>query len=126
MQRKLERFQKIAHCANISRDSFKRQLRKTTAYCEELFSEYERIVAERDKLVKLLHETQNENASIHFLGDTITQRVGHLKEQLKVRKKIYIYQSGIFSLSINCFLFLGLWVYLLIFNLLKIGLKSLR
>lgn len=78
----------------VSRDSFKKQLRKTTIYCEELFSEYERVVAERDKLVKLLHETENENASIHFLGDTITQRVGHLKEQLKVYEiyfSIYIY-----------------------------------
>lgn len=54
-------------------------------YCEELFNEYERTVAERDKLVALLHETENENASIHFLGDTITQRVSHLKKQLKVR-----------------------------------------
>jgi len=71
----------------ISRDSFKKQLKKTTLYCEELFSEYEGIVAERDKLVALLHETENENASIHFLGDTITQRVGHLKDQLKVCNK---------------------------------------
>ncbi|XP_071568356.1 centrosomal protein of 89 kDa isoform X1 [Temnothorax nylanderi] len=84
IQRKLEHFQKIAHSMQISRDSFKKQLRKTTLYCEELFSEYERIAAERDKLVALLHETENENASIHFLGDTITQRVGHLKDQLKV------------------------------------------
>lgn len=87
MQRKLEHFQKIVHSMQISRDSFKKQLKKTTLYCEELFSEYERIVAERDKLVTLLHETENENASIHFLGDTITQRVGHLKEQLKVDNK---------------------------------------
>lgn len=86
MQRKMEHFQKIAHSIQISRDSFKKQLRKTTLYCEELFSEYERIAAERDKLVTLLHETENENASIHFLGDTITQRVGHLKDQLKVMK----------------------------------------
>ncbi|XP_029658934.1 centrosomal protein of 89 kDa-like [Formica exsecta] len=84
IQRKLEHFQKLAHSMQVSRDSFKKQLRKTTIYCEELFSEYERVVAERDKLVKLLHETENENASIHFLGDTITQRVGHLKEQLKI------------------------------------------
>ncbi|XP_011635744.1 protein Cep89 homolog isoform X2 [Pogonomyrmex barbatus] len=84
MQRKLEHFQKIVHSMQISRDSFKKQLRKTTVYCEELFSEYERMAAERDKLVTLLHETENENASIHFLGDTITQRVGHLKEQLKI------------------------------------------
>ncbi|KYN16559.1 hypothetical protein ALC57_11192 [Trachymyrmex cornetzi] len=84
IQHKLEHFQKIAHSMQISRDSFKKQLRKTTLYCEELFSEYERIVAERDKLVKLLHETENENASIHLLGDTITQRVGHLKDQLKI------------------------------------------
>lgn len=84
MQRKMEHFQKIAHSIQISRDSFKKQLRKTTLYCEELFSEYERVAAERDKLVTLLHETENENASIHFLGDTITQRVGHLKDQLKV------------------------------------------
>jgi len=92
MQRKLEHFQKFAHSMQISRDSFKKQLRKTTLYCEELFSEYEGIVAERDKLVALLHETENENASIHFLGDTITQRVGHLKDQLKVynKEKIYI------------------------------------
>ncbi|XP_011865300.1 PREDICTED: protein Cep89 homolog [Vollenhovia emeryi] len=84
MQRKLEHFQKVAHTVQISRDSFKKQLRKTTLYCEELFGEYERMAAERDKLVALLHETENENASIHLLGDTITQRVGHLKEQLKV------------------------------------------
>ncbi|KAG5308495.1 CEP89 protein, partial [Acromyrmex insinuator] len=84
IQHKLEHFQKIAHSMQISRDSFKKQLRKTTLYCEELFSEYERIAAERDKLVKLLHETENENASIHLLGDTITQRVGHLKDQLKI------------------------------------------
>ncbi|XP_050446243.1 centrosomal protein of 89 kDa-like isoform X2 [Cataglyphis hispanica] len=84
MQRKLEHFQKLAHSMHVSRDSFKQQLRKSTIYCEELFSEYERVVAERDKLIKLLHETENENASIHFLGDTITQRVGHLKEQLKI------------------------------------------
>ncbi|KAL6441132.1 hypothetical protein ACFW04_003451 [Cataglyphis niger] len=84
MQRKLEHFQKLAHSMQVSRDSFKKQLRKSTIYCEELFSEYERVVAERDKLIKLLHETENENASIHFLGDTITQRVGHLKEQLKI------------------------------------------
>lgn len=84
MQRKLEHFQKMAHSMRISRDSFKKQLRKTTIYCEELFSEYETAVAERDKLIALIHETENENASIHFLGDTITQRVGHLKEQLKI------------------------------------------
>ncbi|XP_072756474.1 centrosomal protein of 89 kDa [Anoplolepis gracilipes] len=84
MQRKLEHFQKMAHSMQVSRDSFKKQLRKTTMYCEELFSEYETAVAERDKLVALLHETENENASIHLLGDTITQRVGHLKEQLKI------------------------------------------
>lgn len=94
MQRKLEHFQKLAHSMRVSRDSFKKQLRKTTMYCEELFSEYETAIAERDKLVALLHETENENASIHFLGDTITQRVGHLKEQLKVYEiylSIYIY-----------------------------------
>ncbi|EZA53053.1 hypothetical protein X777_07231 [Ooceraea biroi] len=84
MQQRLEHFQKIAHSMQVSRDSFKKQLRKTTAYCEELFSEYERVVAERDKLITLLHETENEKASIHFLGDTITQRVSHLKEQLKI------------------------------------------
>lgn len=100
MQRKLEQLQKIAHSANISRDSFKKQLKKTTAYCEELFSEYERIVAERDKLIKLLHESQNENASIHFLGDTITQRVDHLKKQLKVHNKMYL------SMWLLLFLFL--------------------
>ncbi|XP_032688478.1 centrosomal protein of 89 kDa isoform X2 [Odontomachus brunneus] len=83
-QRKLEHIQKIAHSVQVSRDSFKKQLKKTAMYCEELFNEYERTVAERDKLVSLLHETENENASIHFLGDTITQRVGHLKKQLKV------------------------------------------
>ena len=48
----------------ISRDSFKKQLRKTTLYCEELFNEYERIAAERDKLVKLLYETENEKQNI--------------------------------------------------------------
>lgn len=88
MQRKLEHLQKITDALRISRESFKKQLRKTTAYCEELFHEYERVIAERDKLIKLLRDTEDENASIHFLGDTITQRVGHLKEQLKVRNKI--------------------------------------
>lgn len=105
MQRKLEHFQKIAHSVQVSRDSFKKQLRKTAMYCEELFSEYERTVAERDKLVSLLHETENENASIHFLGDTITQRVGHLKKQLKVRNLRYI------SIDVSLLLVLSILKY---------------
>lgn len=84
MQKKLEHFKKAAHLMQVSRESFKKQLRKTTTYCEQLFNEYERIMSERDKLIKLLRETENENANIHFLSDTITQRVGHLKEQLTV------------------------------------------
>lgn len=104
MQRKLEHLQKVAHSMQASRESFKQQLKKTTVYCEELFNEYERVVTERDKLVKLLHETENENASIHLLGDTITQRVGHLKEQLKV-SKIYIQINRyFFMINLNTFL----------------------
>ena len=61
----------------------KEQLKKATAYCEDLFSEYERIIAERQKLLALLRETEKENATIDRLGKTITSRVDGLKNQLE-------------------------------------------
>lgn len=68
----------------VSRDSFKRQLNKTMSYCEELVSEYEKVLSEKNKLSTLLKDREKENANIHYLGDNISQRMGHLKSQLKV------------------------------------------
>ena len=84
-QRKAEHTQTVLHSTRVSRDSLKEQLKKATAYCEDLFSEYERIIAERQKLLALLRETEKENATIDRLGKTITSRVDGLKNQLEVR-----------------------------------------
>lgn len=73
------------YSVQISRDSFKRQLNKTTAYCEKLVSEYERVISEKDKLTNLLREREKENADIQYIGDSIAHRVGNLKSQLNVR-----------------------------------------
>ncbi|XP_076629261.1 uncharacterized protein LOC143345756 isoform X1 [Colletes latitarsis] len=83
MQRKYENMQTFVYSTRVSRDSLKEQLSKTTAYCEELFSEYERIVAEREKLLTLLRETEKENATIDRLGKTINNRMDDLKNQLE-------------------------------------------
>lgn len=82
-QRKYENIQTVVYSTRVSRDSLKEQLNKTTAYCEELFFEYERIVTEREKLLSLLRETEEENATIDRLGKTIHVRVDDLKIQLE-------------------------------------------
>ncbi|XP_054002783.1 protein Cep89 homolog [Hylaeus anthracinus] len=82
-QRKYENIQTLVYSTRVSRDSLKEQLNKATAYCEELFSEYERIVTEREKLLGLLRETEKENATIDRLGKTINSRVNGLKNQLE-------------------------------------------
>lgn len=90
--RKNEYLRNVAHSTRVSRDSVREQLSKATAYCGELFTEYERIVSEREKLLALLRETEKENASIDRLGKSITSRVVGLKDQLEVCLK-YFYLS---------------------------------
>ncbi|XP_076655706.1 centrosomal protein of 89 kDa [Halictus rubicundus] len=82
-QRRTEYLRNLAYSTRVSRDSVKEQLSKATAYCEELFAEYERIASEREKLLALLRETEKENASIDRLGKSITSRVVGLKNQLE-------------------------------------------
>nr|XP_003700799.1 PREDICTED: centrosomal protein of 89 kDa-like [Megachile rotundata] len=86
-QRKMEHMQGLVYSTRVSRDSLKGQLSKATAYCEELFSEYERMVAEREKLLTLLRETEKENANIDRLGKSITNRVDDLKNQLEIVRR---------------------------------------
>ncbi|XP_076765751.1 uncharacterized protein LOC143432754 [Xylocopa sonorina] len=85
-QRKIEHMQTVVYSTRVSRNSLKEQLSKVTAYCEELFSEYERIVAEREKLLGLLRETEKKNANMDRLGKSITSRVEGLKNQLEIVK----------------------------------------
>lgn len=68
----------------VSRDSFKRQLTKTTAYCDELVKEQEALLSERQELLFLLEEREKENKNIQIMGDNIAQRMNTLKSQLKV------------------------------------------
>lgn len=79
--------QTIVYSTRVSRNSLKEKLNKVTAYCEELFSEYERIVIEREKLLAFLRETEKENADMDRLGKSINSRVEGLKSQLEVRLK---------------------------------------
>lgn len=79
--------QTIVYSTRVSRNALKEKLNKVTAYCEELFSEYERIVIEREKLLAFLHETEKENADMDRLGKSINSRVEGLKSQLEVRLK---------------------------------------
>lgn len=79
--------QTIVYSTRVSRNSLKEKLSKVTAYCEELFSEYERIVIEREKLLAFLRETEKENADMDRLGKSINSRVKGLKSQLEVRLK---------------------------------------
>lgn len=76
--------QTLVYSTRVSRNSLKEKLNKVTAYCEELFSEYERIVSEREKLLSFLRETEKENANMDRLGKSITSRVEGLKNQLEV------------------------------------------
>ncbi|XP_076239871.1 uncharacterized protein LOC143182622 [Calliopsis andreniformis] len=87
MQRKLEHVQATLYSTRVSRDSLKEQLNKATDYCENLFSEYERIAVEREKLTTLLQETEKENANIDRLGKSITSRVHSLKTELESVRK---------------------------------------
>ncbi|XP_047367861.1 protein Cep89 homolog [Vespa velutina] len=86
-QHKLTNVQNVVYSVQISRDSFKRQLNKTTAYCERLVSEYEKVMSEKEKLMNLLHEREKENADIQYIGDSIAHRVGNLKSQLNAVQK---------------------------------------
>ncbi|XP_031845095.1 centrosomal protein of 89 kDa [Nomia melanderi] len=81
--RKNEYLRSVSYSTRVSRDSVREQLSKATAYCGELFTEYERIVSEREKLLALLRETEKENASIDRLGKSISSRVAGLKDQLE-------------------------------------------
>ena len=78
--------QNAIYSIQVSRDSFKRQLNKTTAYCEELVTEQEKLLAERDELLLLLREREKESEDIQYLGNNIAHRMGNLKSQLKVRR----------------------------------------
>lgn len=82
--------QTIVYSTRVSRNSLKEKLTKVTAYCEELFSEYERIVTEREKLLAFLRETEKENADMDRLGKSINSRVEGLKSQLEVRLKCMV------------------------------------
>lgn len=83
----MEQMQSVVYSTRISRNSLKEQLSKVTAYCEELFSEYERIAGEREKLLTLLRETEKENANMDRMGKNITSRVEALKNQLDTVRK---------------------------------------
>ncbi|KOC70081.1 Centrosomal protein of 89 kDa [Habropoda laboriosa] len=86
-QRKIEQLQTLVCSTRVSRNSLKEQLGKATTYCEELFSEYERIVSDREKLLTLLRETEKENANMDRLGKNITSRMEGLKKQLEIVRK---------------------------------------
>lgn len=83
-QHKLESVQAALCSIQVSKDSFKRQLAKVTAYCEELVTEQEKLLREKEELSHCLRKREKENESIQYLGDNITQRMGTLKSQLKV------------------------------------------
>ncbi|CAG5108781.1 Similar to CEP89: Centrosomal protein of 89 kDa (Homo sapiens) [Cotesia congregata] len=86
-QSKLESLQNALCSIQVSRDSFKRQLSKTTAYCEELVTAQEKLQAEKDELLALLCTKEKESENIQYLGNNITQRMGALKDQLKIVQK---------------------------------------
>lgn len=68
----------------IARDSFKRQLNKTTSFCKELVAEQERLLEENNKLQNLLMAREKETKDIQCIGENIAQRMETLKSQLKV------------------------------------------
>lgn len=86
-QHRIEHMHTIVYSTRVSRNSLKEKLSKVTAYCEELFSEYERIVIEREKLLAFLRETEKENADMDRLGKSINSRVEGLKSQLEIVQK---------------------------------------
>ncbi|KAI4482382.1 hypothetical protein M0804_008933 [Polistes exclamans] len=86
-QHKLTNVQNIVYSVQISRDSYKKQLNKTTVYCEKLVTEYEKVTSEKEKLKTLLHEREKENANIQYIGDSIAHRVGNLKNQVNAVQK---------------------------------------
>ncbi|OXU18654.1 hypothetical protein TSAR_014055 [Trichomalopsis sarcophagae] len=91
---KLEHLQSTVQSIQVSRDSFKRQLNKTTLYCEELVKEQEKLAIEKNKLSRLLEEKEKENENIQYLGNNITHRMGTLKNQLKARPNFYLILSS--------------------------------
>ncbi|XP_043521368.1 centrosomal protein of 89 kDa-like [Frieseomelitta varia] len=86
-QRKIEHMQTLIYSTRISRNSLKEKLSKMTVYCEELFSKYERTVAEREKLLSFLCETEKENVNMDRLGKSINNRMEGLKSQLEIVQK---------------------------------------
>ncbi|XP_012271142.1 centrosomal protein of 89 kDa isoform X2 [Orussus abietinus] len=86
-QHKLEQVQNSVYSIQVSRDSVKRQLTKTTAYCQELVIEQKKLLEERDKLIVLLREKEKENENIQYLGSNIAHRMDNLKSQLRIVQK---------------------------------------
>lgn len=86
-QQKLDHLQKSVCSIQISRESMKRQLNKTTEFCKELVAEQEKILIEKDKLVASLKEREKENENIQYLRNNITHRMGTLRSQLKIVQK---------------------------------------
>ncbi|XP_046415937.1 centrosomal protein of 89 kDa isoform X1 [Neodiprion fabricii] len=82
-QHKLEHLQNSIYSIQVSRDSLKRQLNKTAGYCEELAAEQERLVKENRELSVVLQEREKENENYQYLGDSIVNRMGNLKNQIK-------------------------------------------
>lgn len=80
----MDHLQKSVCSIQISRESMKRQLNKTTEFCKELVAEQEKILIEKDKLVASLKEREKENENIQYLRNNITHRMGTLRSQLKV------------------------------------------
>lgn len=103
-QHKLDHLQKSVCSIQISRESLKRQLSKTTAFCKELVAEQEKLLIEKEKLVVLLKEREKENENIQHLGNNIAHRMGNLRSQLKVINFIIIlrYEDQFFPSICNC------------------------
>ena len=85
----MDHIQNTVHSIQISRESFKRQLNKTTSYCDYLVKEQEKLISEKNKLAHRLQEKEKENENIQYLGSNIAQRMGTLKNQLKVYHILY-------------------------------------
>ncbi|XP_034950632.1 protein Cep89 homolog isoform X2 [Chelonus insularis] len=86
-QHKLKSSQNALLSVKSFRDSFKRQLAETKAYCQELVAHQEKLEAEKQELLALFHKKSKENENIQYLGDNIVQRMGALKDQLKSVQK---------------------------------------
>lgn len=80
----MDHLQSAVHSMQVSRDSFKRQLSKTTLYCEKLVQGQETLLTEKKKLTQLLEEKEKENESIQYLKNNRAHRMGAIKNQMKV------------------------------------------